>query len=196
MLNKRSPSETAKALFICSFSILLLFLGFFTNYWRVADQQWFDNHQRDAESLIIGRMVKSGQDGIFSDGGLTGFGSLNATPVDWLDRPFSNQYLAYTNGLPFGAYTTYNSQIGGQGMLFGILDKLITLSPQEKLRLFHALTSLFSAITLTAIILWFYLEFGLTAALFVLNSAVFSQWLVVFGQIFGGPCGRFTCRWP
>ena len=54
--------------------------------------------------------------------------------------------------------------------------------PQDKLLLFHALTSLFSAIAVTAIIVWFYLEFGLTIALFVLVWAVFSQWLVVFGR--------------
>ena len=54
--------------------------------------------------------------------------------------------------------------------------------PQDKLLLFHALTSLFSAIAVTAIIVWFYLEFRLTLALFVLVSAVFSQWLVVFGR--------------
>jgi hypothetical protein len=191
MLNKRSPSEAARALFICSFSILSLFFGFFTNYWRVADQQWFDNFQRDSESLIIGRMVKSRQNGIFSAGGLPGFGSVNAISAEYFDRPFSGcssdicwtyQYLAYTKGLTFGAYTTYNSQIGGEGMFFGILDKSLTPLPQEKLRLFHALTSLLSAITLTAVILWFYLEFGLTVAFFVLTSAVFSQWLVVFGR--------------
>ena len=199
MLNKRSPSQTLKALLICSFSVIILFLGFFTNCWRVADQHWFDNHQRDMESFIIGRMVKSRQDSIFSSGGLTGQGSLDAARVDHFDDPGSRQYaaqtndfstgakqeiqyFAYTNGLPFGTYTTYNSQIGGQGMFFGILDKLTTVSPQEKLRFFHALTSLFSAITLAAIILWFYLEFGLTVALLVLASAVFSQWLVVFGR--------------
>ena len=152
------------------------------NFFHVAIQHWFDNHQRDGESHIIGRMVKSAQDGILSDGGLTGLGSLDTTPVNHDDRPYSNQYIAYTNGYPFGAYTVYSSQIGGQGMLFSILDQLITLSPQKKLRLFHTLAALFSAIMLTAIILWFYLEFGMTVALFVLTSAVFSQWLVVFGR--------------
>ena len=175
-------SETVKVLLICSFSILFMFLGFFANYWRVADQRWFENHQLDMESYIIGRMVKSRLDGILSSGGLTGLGSLNATPVQFSDEPFSNQYLAYMNNLPFGAYSTYNSQIGGQGIFFSVLDKLITALPQEKLRIFHALTSLFLAIMLTAIILWFYLEFGLTVSLFVLFSAVFSQWLVVFGR--------------
>lgn len=182
MLNRHSHSEILKVLFLCSFSILSLFLGFFINAWRVADPEWFDSHQRDSESLLIGRMVKSGQDGIFSGGGLLGYGSLNTTPVVYSDMPFSNQYLAYTDGLRFGAYTTYNSQIGAQGVLFSILDRLIPLAPQEKLRLFYAMTSLCSAVSLTAIVFWFYLEFGGIVALFVLISAVSSQWLVVLGR--------------
>ncbi len=183
MLNKRRPSNIAKILFFCLFSILLLFLGFFMNFWQVADQQWFDNHQRDMENHILGRMVKSRQDGIFSAGGLTGIGSLDTTSINFeTDRPFSSNYTAYLNGQQFLSYVTYNSQIGGQGMFFSILDKFITLQPVKKVSLFHAFTSLFSAITLTVIILWFYLEFGLTVSLFVLISAVFSQWLVVFGR--------------
>lgn len=135
------------------------------------------------ESYIVGRLVKSHQDGIFSDGGLTGIGSFTATPVTFGDMPFANQYLAYSDGLRFGAFTTYDSQIGGQGILFSVLDGIIHLPPQEKLNLFHALTALCSAIVLAAIIVWFYLEFGLTVSLFVLGSAAFSQWLVAFGRI-------------
>jgi len=195
MLDKRSTSETAKILFIGSLSILALFLGFFTDYWGVADKQWFGNHQRDMENHVIGRMVRSRQDGIFSDGGLMGIGSPDTTLKYFPARPFSNQVTAYVNGQSFGAFRTYNSLIGGQGMLFSIFDKLITLSPQEKLNSFHAFTAMLSAITLTAIILWFYMEFGFTVAIFVIISAVFSQWLVVFGRnLYWSRCGRFTCR--
>lgn len=177
MFNNRNPSQTLKACFICSFSVLLLFLGFLTNGWRIADQQWFDNFQHDMESFIVGRMVKSRHDGIFSSGGLTGEVNVDTNPVA------ADQYLAYTNDLPLGTYySAYYSQIGGQGMLFSMLDKSITLSSQGKLRLFNALTSFLTAIAVAAIILWFYLEFGLTVALFVLASAVCSQWLAVFGR--------------
>lgn len=199
MSNPRSPSQTSTVWLLCFCSALSLFLGFDANFWRVADQHWFENHQRDMESFVVGRIVKSRQDGIFSGGGLTGQGSFDAGPVKSIeDAGFTqvpddtnnapstlaqdNQYLAYTNSLRFGSFTTYNSQIGGQGMLFGLLDKSAAFSPAEKLQAFHALTSLLSALVLTAIVLWFYLEFGLTVALFVLASAVFSQWLVVFGR--------------
>jgi hypothetical protein len=177
MINHRSPSQILKVFFICSFSVLLLFLGFSTDGWRVADRQWFDNFQHDMESFIVGRMVKSRHDGIFSSGGLTGEVNVDTNLVA------ADQYLAYTNDLPLGTYySAYYSQIGGQGMLFSTLDKSISLPSREKLRLFNALTSFLTAIAVTAIILWFYLEFGLFVALFVLASAIFSQWLAVFGR--------------
>jgi len=181
-LKARLPARIALPLLVCSLSAVLLFLGFVWDVWRVADRQWFDYHLLDMESFIIGRMAKSSQDGILSAGGLPGLGSLSRTPVRYADKPFADQYRAYIEGLPFGAYTPYESQVGGQGIVLSVLDKLLPLKPQAKLRLFNALTALLSTLVLTAIVLWFFLEFGLVPALFVLASAVTSQWLVVFGR--------------
>jgi hypothetical protein len=177
MFIKSNPQQTVKIFLISFISILSLFLGFFTNYWQVAEPQWFNNFQHDSESYIIGRLVKSDQDGILSNGGLIGLGSIE-------NIPFSNhsQYLAYSDGLSFVSYKTYYSQIGAQGMLFSALDRLVGFSPQERLIIFYGITSLLSAVAITAIILWFYSEFGMTVALFVFASAFFSQWLVVFGR--------------
>jgi hypothetical protein len=181
-INLRHPSESTKVLILGALSTLLLYFGFFTNTWQVANQEWFLEHQHDMESFILGRLAKSSQDGMFSDGGLTGVVSRDETPVGYVDRPFYFQYAVYLNELPFGAYSTYKSQIGGQGTLFSALDSVIPLSPPEKLTFFRALTSMLTALSLTAIILWFYLEFGVPIALFVLVSAIISQWLVVFGR--------------
>ena len=74
------------------------------------------------------------------------------------------------------------SQTGGQGILFSLLDRLIPLSPQIKLWSFYVLTALLSAIALTAIIGWFYEEFGGWVAICIAGSAVLSQWLTVFGR--------------
>jgi len=94
----------------------------------------------------------------------------------------SFQYQAYIDCLEFGAYTKYLSQIGVQGMFFSVLDKMIPISPREKLQVFYAFTSLLSALALTGILLWFNKEFGFIIGLFILGSAIFSQWLVVFGR--------------
>ncbi len=168
---------------IWTVSILLLFFGFYANTWDVADQQWFDSHQRGTESLIMGRIVQSRQHGILSAGGLNGYGTLQKVEQQWItSSQAENQYAAFLNGLTFDEYKTYKSQPGGQGIIFSLLDKLLPLSPTVKLKFFYFLTAFLSAIALTAIIAWFYEEFDWIVVLFVLVSAVMSQWLTVFGK--------------
>lgn len=171
----------ARALFVLS--ALILFAGFFADLWQVAELRWWGFHQRDMESFIVGRMVKSRQDGIFSQGGLTGFGCPDRECGEHFFRDdLLYQYNTYVNDRPFGGYSPYMSQIGGQGILFSLLDRLLLLSSDAKLRFFWGLTSLLSASILASIVLWFYREFGLSAALFVLASAIFSQWMTIFGR--------------
>lgn len=178
-----SQSAFVRKMSIWAVSIGLLFFGFFSNTWRVADQNWFATHQKDTEAHIMGRMVKSRQDGIFSAGGLNGWGTAKSTDAEWIpSTELGPQYTAYLYKLSFDKFSTYNSQPAGQGMIFSLLDRLIPLSSESKLRLFYVLTALLSAIVLTAIIGWFYEEFGGWVAIFVLCSAVLSQWLTVFGK--------------
>ncbi len=178
-----SQSVLLKKIAIWAIPTLLLFFGFFSNTWRVADQNWFDTHQKDTESHIMGRMVKSRQDGIFSAGGLNGWGTAKSTDAEWIPpTERTPQYTAYLHNLSFEKFSTYNSQPGGQGMIFSLLDRRIPFSPQIKLRLFYVLTALLSAIALTAIIGWLYEECGGWVAICVIASVVLSQWLTVFGK--------------
>ncbi|MDE0482435.1 MAG: hypothetical protein OXI67_07670 [Candidatus Poribacteria bacterium] len=183
LLDHLRQPERLKKIAIWVVSTLLLFFGFYTNLWHVADQNWFDTHQKDTESHIMGRMVKSRQDGFFSAGGLNGWGTAKITDTEWIPpTERTPQYTAYLHNLTFEKFSTYNSQPGGQGMIFSLLDRLIPFSPQVKLQIFYVLTALLSAITLTFIIDWFYEEFGGWAAALVIGSAVLSQWLTVFGK--------------
>ena len=178
-----NPPERIKKIALWVVSILFLFFGFYNNLWRVAEQQWFKNHQLGTESLIIGRMIKSRQDGIFSAGGLTGSGTQKKAQGDWINSDWIvEQYAAYQNMGSFPNYWIYKSQPGGQGIIFSLLDRLIPLSPKIKLGFFYVLTALLSAIALTYIIGWFHEEFGGWVAICVLCSAVLSYWLTGFGK--------------
>ena len=181
-LKHLSQSEHLRKIALWILSIGLLSLGFLSNLWHVAEQQWFDTHQRDTESLIIGRMVKSRQDGVFSVGGLTGAGIADIQQTWITSNQIDNQYSAYLNRGSFDKFSPYMSQPGGQGIIFSLLDRHIPLSPQIKLWSFYVLTALLSAIALTAIVGWFYEAFGGWVAIFVISSAVLSQWLTVFGK--------------
>ena len=136
-LNQLRQPETIKKIVIWVISTLLLFFGFYTNLWRVADQQWFDNHQKDTESHIMGRMVKSHQDGIFSAGGLNGWGTAKRTDEEWIPpTERTPQYTAYLHGLTFENFSTYNSQPGGQGMIFSLFDRLIPFFAAIQIKFF------------------------------------------------------------
>ena len=174
----------SKTIFICSLSVVLLFIGFKSNKLHVAEQQWFDNFQVGIDGLIIGRMVKSHRDGIFSSGGLPGYAMpVKPLKIEDAELPYF-QYKIYMQGLKFGNYQTYESHIGGQGMLFSFLNNLLeNVAPEKRLNIFYSLNSLLAALAITLVIAWFYQEFGLVAGLFVLVSAVFSQWLLVFGRL-------------
>lgn len=176
-------SEYIRRYSLWTISILIIFLGFFSNSWRVAERNWFANHQKDTESHVMGRMVKSRQDGILSAGGLNGWGTTKINDAEWIPTTERGpQYNAYLYNFSFENYSTYKSQPGGQGMLFSLLDRLIPLSSTFKFWTFYVLTSLLSAVALTYIINWFYNEFGGVVAISVLCSIVLSQWLTVFGR--------------
>jgi len=180
----RNPSKSITGLTLGILSIIFLFFGFYSNTWRIAEPSWFKNNLREheCERLVLGKMAKARQDGISSGGGLLGLVSPDEKPRRWFDAPFEFGYEAYLKEESIGAYSPYKSQMGGQGMFFAFLDKILPLRPPIKLTLFHMLTALLTALVLTLVVLWFYLEFGLLVAVSVLVSTFFSQWLVLFGR--------------
>jgi hypothetical protein len=132
----------------------------------------------------MGRLAKSRQDGIFSAGGLNGADIDHSVHDTWITPKESDrQYLAYFDDIPLQEYSPYLSQNGGQSLMYSVLDRLLRISStRTKYEVFQFFTAMLSAVALTLIVLWFYLEFGLTSAIFVLASAALSQWLVIFGR--------------
>ncbi len=144
-------------------SSLLLFLGFNLNAWRVVDPCLFEQRSQ-VDSPVVGRIAESRRQGIFSSGGL----------LEWRSP---------------GTYRPYRSQVGGQGILFSCLDRVMPFSPQATLRFFRALTAFLSSLVLTFIILWFFRMFGSWVALVTLSSLVLSPCLVLFGD------SLYWCLW-
>ena len=168
-------------------STLLLGTGFLNNQFKMAEQGWFQNHQQDTESLVIGRMVKAKRDGIFSVGGLTGqvtgIQQLTANnTLKWSGEAVSSQYQAYYNDLDFTSFNPYFSQIGFQAISFCLIEKILPLSPQHYIMLLKFLNAYSFAFVLSLIIRWFNLEFGLLSALLVMLTTICSHWVTVFGR--------------
>ncbi|HIE30409.1 TPA: hypothetical protein EYP66_24375 [Candidatus Poribacteria bacterium] len=171
-------NKTYSSIFLFLFSTLLLGLGFYNNRWKAANQDWFAQHQLDTESLVIGRMVKSRRDGIFSSGGLPGQVLGGQIQEDVI----KSQYEAYYKNWDFETFSPYYSQIGFQGITLSLLDKITPFSSEKNIKALKWFNSMLFALTLSIIIVWFYLEFGLISSVTVLLTTLFSQWVTVFGR--------------
>lgn len=169
-----------KAVFLFVLSTTLLFLGFDRNMWRLSPAESFSSFQQDSESLVLGRMVQSRQAGIFSEGALLGWG--DAASPDLTTDDYDHQYDVYLSGGEFDSYLIYKSQSGMQSAFFGALDSVSPFSPAQNLRLFRALTAFLTALTLSALIAWFFLEFGWVTALTVLITTLGSMWVTYYGR--------------
>lgn len=175
---QRNLNWKAGAIFFVS--TILLFLGFDRNLWRLSPAESFSSFQQDSESLVLGRLVESRQAGIFSEGALLGWGdaaSPNLTTDDY-DR----QYRVYLSGGSFDSYLVYESQSGMQATFFSALDAVSPFSSAQNLRLFRAFTALLTALTLSALVVWFLLEFGWITALVVLVTTLGSMWITYYGR--------------
>jgi hypothetical protein len=169
-----------KACLLFLLSTLLLFLGFDRNQWGLVSADAFANFDKFSESLVLGRLVWTQQSGFFADGVLLGTGDAPSPIIG--EAEFEHQYKTYLNNKTFETYTIYKSQSGGQAWLFSLLDSASPFASATNLRLFRALTSLLAALTLSALIVWFYLQFGWVTALTVLFTSLISRWLTIYGR--------------
>ena len=178
MVSKLLQNWKQILLFLTSF--FLLFFSFQFNTFSSADQNWFEKHQFDSEALVIGRLVKSREDGIFSKEGRLGrYYGLEGK----INEIQTKLYLKEITGGNFGAY---GSQLGLQGIFFSLVDKLLErydlIKLENRIDFFHAISSALQALILSIIIFIIYFEIGFVPAVVVLVSMMFSQWLVVFGK--------------
>ncbi|WP_430613369.1 hypothetical protein [Flavobacterium sp. JP2137] len=162
----------SKGVFLFGVFILLTAV-FNSNFFGRLDDP-HKNFQRDSESLIIGRLALSEREGVFSQSGLPG----------WYESFLVDQYVIYLDGgfADKDLYNTYNSQNGGQGMLFSVLDKLSPYSKESNLKGFYMLTAALLAAFMTAFLYWVRTNFGILAVLTTLLLILWSDWIVIFGK--------------
>ena len=143
----------------------------------------FSSFQKDVEAYVIGRLVLSREQGIFSSGGLLGWGDVDGTKMNEIgDKDYQHQFDTYLNGLSFNTYLAKESHPGFQGIFFSALDRISPLAPGFNLRLFRILAAGMFAAILAGVILWFSWELGWLPAIFVLISILISQWMTLFGR--------------
>ena len=157
---------------------ILLIMGVYKNQWKTGGEMWFFEWRENSDVYVVGRMVWSREVGVFTDGGLLGLGD-----GQWQSSPGIVQHQSETyisNGI-FKSYFTYNSQSGGQGVIFSIIDQLTNFQTEINLIMFNGITSVLSVFSIILIANWFWTEFNYLSAIFVLLFSILSEWLTLYG---------------
>ncbi|KPJ92280.1 MAG: hypothetical protein AMJ55_10005 [Gammaproteobacteria bacterium SG8_15] len=160
-------------------SLLAMFLSFNFNIFQAVNSDKFDNYQYNSESLVIGRLVKSRKDGVFSSEGRMG------RYMGFEGDHHLNQTKLFVGDLTGGDYEEYDSQVGIQGILLSQLDVVlekIGFKPIARLAIYHGIVSLLFALVLSTIIVILYFDIGVEASYFLLLTIVYSKWQVYIGN--------------
>ena len=158
---------------------ILFTLGFYRNQWQVVDMSEVQYRRDVSEVYVLGRLVKSHQDGVFSAGGLLGIGDVSDYTVQ--GRVIKDQYNKYIRGKDFSQYWTYKSHPGFQGIAFSIFDALTNFTPAKNLAVFRMATSLFLSIVFSIFCLWLAIEMGWFASVLVVVFILASTWFTILG---------------
>lgn len=162
-------------------SFVLLFLSFNYNLFHAVNPKKFYDFQSDSEALVIGRMVKSREDGIFSS--QARMGRYYELPGD-MNR---NQERLYFTNTVEGKYGEYDSQLGLQGIIYSYLDSVLAstgLEPRSRYEIYHTVNSLIFCTVLLIIIMILYKDIGIKACAFIVFTILLSRWQVYFAKNF------------
>lgn len=184
MTIKKTSILTTQKVFLFV-SLVVLFIGFYTNFWGVVKNENFGNFDQYSESLAIGRIARSKTTGVFSDGALPGV-NYNAKIVPPEANVWSTVYLKqrpeYIADTIPDSYFLYLSQTGAQLTMYSIVQEVLPFENGTRFKIFHAINALLSALCFTIILGWMYRNFGLVSAIVVLFLITISSWIMYFGN--------------
>jgi len=130
--------------------------------------------QTEGEAKIYGRLARTRIYGAFSDGALLGF--CNKVRNIGSYATYLYQVSSYQDGNCYD-YLPYQSQSGGQGLIYSFLDKL----NRDPIILKMFCATFFSAV-LVAWFLWLHSSFGLIPALLIMSGTLCLRGLIIFGD--------------
>lgn len=148
---------------IFALSVLFLTLGFYLNYWNVVDEEKFHTFEEYSESLIMGRLVESRENGLFSQAMMLGRVTQSYNPLTGAaSRSF--QYDMYRDNQRGDGYHRYQTHIGGQGLVLSLFDKVLPMSENRKLHFYLFLNAFLVATVISSLLFWIYKEFNFFVA--------------------------------
>jgi hypothetical protein len=166
-------------------AMLVLAFSYYRNIWGVVDNKSFNESDVYCESQVLGRVIRSEKSGIFSEGGLNGWVKDDSLMKDmsW-DQMTYFQFDIYTKNLKTGppVFIIYDSQLGGQGIVYALIDKISPFSNSINLYVFWMINSFSLAFLITVFISWIFKNYGYKASLVTFLLILMSPWLTYFGR--------------
>lgn len=165
-------------LFFLIAGTLFLFPSFNGDGWEMVREYNYRGWQTTSERVVVARLAKSQQDGLFSAGGLLG---LLDAPDGWVfgEEIANRQYELYETGEPIQYYLTYKSHPGFQGIVFGLFDSLTNFPPSTNLIIFRGAVAFVSSAVIALIAAAIAVEFGWLATMLMLIFSAISQWMIL-----------------
>jgi hypothetical protein len=177
--------KTAKNVILFTLALLLFASSYYRNIWGVVDKIEFEKSDIYSESQVLGRVIRAETNGIFSEAGLTGWVKDDSIMKDmsWDDMTYF-QFDIYKNNLKLGntEFIIYDSQMGGAGITFALLDKISPFSNYLNLYLFWMLNSFLFALLMTVFVSWVKKYYGFYASVITFLLLFVSCWLTFFGR--------------
>ncbi len=164
---------------------VLFFLSYTKNVFLISDSDLFHGFERQPEGLVVGRLVRSAQDGLFSYGGLNGVNSADsvALSVEAHASDLARQHDLYINHADVPPYfRAYKSQSAGQALIMGALQNVLPFDNVHKLAFFRGINALLVALIFVLFGAWVYRNHGFLASLITLLLTFLSPWLNVFAH--------------
>lgn len=157
---------------------LFLFPSFNGDGWGMVREYNYRGWQTTSERVVVARLAKSQQDGLFSAGGLLG---LLDAPDGWVfgAEIANRQYELYETGQPIQSYLVYKSHPGFQGLVFGLFDSLTNFPASTNLEIFRGTVAFVSSATIALIAAGIAVEFSWLAAVLTLLFAAVSEWMIL-----------------
>lgn len=164
---------------------ILFFLSYTRNVFLISEPDLFHGFERQPEGLVIGRLARSAQDGVFSYGGLNGVNSSDSivkSPERYAQDLAAQHDLYIMDSEVPPYFIAYKSQSAGQAIVMGTIHKLLPYDNLKKLATYRGLNALLVAFIFVLFGAWVYRNYGFVASLITLLLVFLSPWINVFAH--------------
>jgi len=196
-LNLLMTSSISRKKLMSATAFCLLFFSFYLNLWNIAPQEKYESFEPYGEAHIVGKLARSERDGVFFQSGFLGVNyDKDLYSVDFennkenrQNRPFIDiNYEMYLEELAHysgdkaiaNGYYPYLSFIGGQGIVYSLLNKISPLSNSINYQLFRIINCALLASCFLLFLGWVHRNFGWIASVILFILLFLSQWIVLF----------------